>query len=173
MDKVLNLSAFGDVIENPNKIERDREDLTFHSFMKNRSPEENENNSAVDCVTREALYHTAQIKLLHWQTLSFAEHKALDELFSRFLDLTDELVESVMGKYGRPNLGPEMSTFTVINYHNPESPDGLKMYIGKLKECYEVKCKGAFSPEKDPEILNIIDEILSTIDKTTYLLTLK
>jgi hypothetical protein len=47
------------------------------------------------------------------------------------------------------------------------------MYMLKLKECYEVKCKKAFSPEKDPEILNIIDEILSTIDKTTYLLTLK
>ena len=173
MDQVLNLSAFGEVIENPNKMERGQDDFTFHSFMKNKSTETKNDRSAVDCVTREALCHAAQIKLLHWQTHSFAEHKALDELFSNFLELTDELVESVMGKYGRPSLTPEMATFTVMNYHNPESPDGLKMYMLKLKECYEVKCKKAFSPEKDPEILNIIDEILSTIDKTTYLLTLK
>lgn len=173
MDQVLNLSAFGDVIENPNKIEKGKDDFTFHSFIKNKSSNGQSDHSAVDCVTREALCHTAQIKLLHWQTFSFAEHKALDELFGAFLELTDELVESVMGKYGRPTLSPEMATFTVMNYHTPESPDGLKLYMSKLKECYAVKCKNAFSPEKDPEILNIIDEILSTIDKTTYLLTLK
>ena len=176
MDKVLNLSAFGDIIENPYKQDGGENDVTFHSFMKNK-PASHETSTdsihSVNCVAREALCHSAQIKLLHWQTHSFAEHKALDELFGGFLELTDSLVESVMGKYGRPVLDKEMSTLSVVNYSNPESPDGLKIYMGKLKECYSVKCKSVFTAEKDPEILNIIDEIIALIDKTTYLLTLK
>lgn len=176
MDKVLNLSAFGDIIENPYKQEGGENDVTFHSFMKNKTVDQEistDSIASVNCVASEALCHSAQIKLLHWQTHSFAEHKALDKLFSGFLALTDELVESVMGKYGRPVLDSQMSTIKVVNYANPESPDGLRIYMGKLKECYSVKCKKVFSPEKDPEILNIIDEIIALIDKTTYLLTLK
>ena len=33
------------------------------------------------------------LKLYHWQTVSFARHKAADELYDRFTDFLDQLVE--------------------------------------------------------------------------------
>jgi hypothetical protein len=188
--QVLNLSAFGDIIENPNK--RDEKsghsykktmgpaDSTFSSFLTfDRLKEEPKKETATNkenpanLIVHEVLAHTAQIKLLHWQTHSFAEHKALNKLFNSFIDLTDNLVESIMGKYGRPVLSGELGNFTVVDYKNPESPDGLSVFMDKLYSCYSGRCKSCFSTEKDPEILNIIDEIIAIVDKTKYLLSLK
>lgn len=192
--QVLNLSAFGDIIENPNKKQDDRgeiknnnmepTDSTFSSFLTfdrlkglkeepTKKEEQPVKASPSNLIAYEVLGHTAQIKLLHWQTHSYAEHKALDELFANFLDLTDGLVESIMGKYGRPELTESQSSFSVINYKNPGSPDGLPVFMETLYKCYSDKCKSCFSPEKDPEILNIIDEIIAIVDKTKYLLSLK
>jgi hypothetical protein len=43
----------------------------------------------------------------------------------------------------------------------------------KMQECYSTECRSLFDPAKDPEILNILDELISLVDKTMYLLTLK
>ena len=45
--------------------------------------------------------------------------------------------------------------------------------IEKMKHCYSKECKSYFTAEEDPEILNILDEIIALLDKTMYLLTLK
>ena len=45
-----------------------------------------------------------QIKLLHWQTKSYARHKAYDDIYHSLGDLVDKFVEMYMGKYGR--VGP-------------------------------------------------------------------
>ncbi len=169
MDKVLNLSAFGDIIEDPNK---DMGDYTFHGFKKNmEAPAQNSEVSKVNSLVHKVLKNTAQIKLLHWQTRSFSEHKALDELFNSFIGLTDDLVETVMGKYCRPELSEKECSFSVMNYMNPDSPDGVSAFIKSLYKCYAEDCRNLFS--KDLEILNQIDEIISLIDKINYLLTLK
>lgn len=169
MDKVLNLSAFGDIIEDPNK---DMEDYTFHTFKKNMEvPAQNSEISKVNSLVHLVLKNTAQIKLLHWQTRSYSEHKALDKLFNSFIDLSDNLVESVMGKYCRPELSEKECSISVMNYRNPDSPDGVQDYMKSLYKCYAENCRALFT--KDLEILNQIDEIVSLIDKINYLLTLK
>ena len=43
-----------------------------------------------------------QIKIYHWQTMSFPRHKATDELVGKLDDNIDKFVEVYMGKYGRP-----------------------------------------------------------------------
>jgi hypothetical protein len=115
----------------------------------------------------------AQTKLLHWQTKSRAEHEALDVLFGDLVKIGDQLVESVMGKYGRPELTQEQATFTLSNYENPENPDGLPRFINSIDNCFRNECSSLFSQEKDPEIHNIIQEILGVIDNISYLLTLQ
>ncbi len=174
MDTVLNLSAFGDVIENPKKNYDPSkvQDMTFKSFKAALPAPDKKISNQPNCVASKSLMHSAQVKLLHWQTKSFAEHKALDELFGSLIDLTDGLVESVMGKYGRPELSGEEATFTVKNY-NFESNDDLSHYMQVLYDCYANECKSIFDPQVDPEIINIIDEIIAVVDKTKYLLTLK
>jgi hypothetical protein len=170
MDNVLNLSAFGEVI--PNK-KKEKEDITFKSFMSEPKPSEevpdkpveNEKDPASFVATK-ALMHSSQIKLLHWQTKSYAEHKALDKLFNGIIGFQDDLVEVIMGKYGRPTIDGDISLFNYVDCDCSEA-------IEKIKHCYCHECKSFFTPEEDPEILNILDEIIALLDKTMYLLTLK
>ncbi len=196
-DNVLSLNAFGDLIEPKGKREyqqeepmtpapdaTDKETIPLTVVTKAEkpvllpdSPEESGRNSRgskqANQVAEKVLMHMAQTKLLHWQTKSRAEHEALDVLFGDLVKIGDQLVESVMGKYGRPDLTPEQSTFTLSNYENPENPDGLPRFIHSIDNCFRNECSPLFSQEKDPEIHNIIQEILGVIDNISYLLTLQ
>lgn len=198
-DNVLSLNAFGEIIEPKNKRqypsqapaqpEPPAQDAQIIP-LKKVTPEEPEmvspmvgktkvegrnarGSEQANCVAAKVLMQMAQTKLLHWQTISLAEHKSLDKLFGDLVDLGDELVESVMGKYGRPQLGDDMSTINLTNYENPESPDGLPRFLANIDGCFRNECAPLFSQEKDPEIHNLIQEILGKIDKISYLLTLK
>ena len=196
-DNVLSLNAFGDLIEPKGKREykqeepiapapdsMDKEIIPLTVVTKAEkpvllpdSPEESGRNSRgsrqANQVAAKVLMHMAQTKLLHWQTKSRAEHEALDVLFGDLVKIGDQLVESVMGKYGRPELTPEQATFTLSNYENPENPDGLPRFIDNIDNCFRNECSPLFSQEKDPEIHNIIQEILGVIDNVSYLLTLQ
>jgi len=168
MDNVLNLSAFGEII--PGKKE-DKDDITFKSFMEEPEEEKKtEVKNPANLVSAKALQHTAQIKMLHWQTKSYAEHKSLDKLFKGILNFSDDLVETIMGKYGRPHLDENHCNLVIKNYTEPGCCTEV---IEDIKNCYMEECKSFFSAENDPEILNILDEIIALLDKTMYLLTLK
>lgn len=194
-DNVLSLNAFGELIEPRGKREYKQEDPVSSAPMNKEvipltrvtkdekpvllpdSPKEGGRNSRgsnqANQVAGKVLMHMAQTKLLHWQTKSRAEHEALDVLFEDLVKIGDQLVESVMGKYGRPELTPEEANFTLSNYENPENPDGLPRFINNIDNCFRNECSSLFSPEKDPEIHNIIQEILGVIDNVSYLLTLQ
>lgn len=168
MDKVLNLSAFGEIIENPDK---NTDDYTYNSFKKSMLDiPKNQETNKVNQITHFVLKDTAQIKLLHWQTYSYSEHKALDRLFKAFITQTDALIESIMGIYGRPELSQAECSIAVVNYQNPQKPDGLPVFMSKLFKCYNENCKPLF--KENAEIVNQIDEILSTINGIIYLLSL-
>ncbi len=196
-DNVLNLNAFGDLIEpkgrreyqhpepivsSPDATDKEVIPLTvvkkadnpdFHSDSKEKSGRNSKGSNQANQVAEKVLMHMAQTKLLHWQTKSRAEHEALDVLFGDLVKIGDQLVESVMGKYGRPELSPEQSTFSLTNYENPENPDGLPRFIKSIDNCFRNECSCLFSQEDDPEIHNIIQEILGVIDNISYLLTLQ
>lgn len=169
MDNVLNLSAFGEII--PGK-EGASDDITFNSFMKGEEkPKEpmKKNEELAYLVAYKILKHTSQIKLFHWQTHSYAEHKALDKAFEKLVDLGDELMESVMGKYGRPML-IETEAIQLANYSEEKS---CGMYLEEMRKCYCDELRPMLSPENDSELLNLVDEIIAMFDQTMYLLTLK
>ena len=198
-DNVLSLNAFGELIEPNGKREykqgepaapapvsppMNKEIIPLTRVTKDEkpvllpdSPKEGGRNSRgsnqANRVAGKVLMHMAQTKLLHWQTKSRAEHEALDVLFEDLVKIGDQLVESVMGKYGRPELTPEEANFTLSNYENPENPDGLPRFICNIDNCFRNECSSLFSQEKDPEIHNIIQEILGVIDNVSYLLTLQ
>lgn len=173
-DQVLSLSTFGEIIEDPEKkkVTSDSDELTFGAVRKMSTKDNQGDNkkdmSGVNHVAKKALEHASQIKLMHWQTNSYAEHKALDKMFGNLVDLTDTLLESIMGKFGRPQFEGNCD-MSICNY-SEELPIS---YMKDMRNCYENDCKGHFSKETDAEIINIIDEILAVIDKTQYLLSLK
>jgi len=45
-----------------------------------------------------------QIKIYHWQTMTYARHKATDDVLKELDENIDMFVEVYMGKYGRPNM---------------------------------------------------------------------
>jgi hypothetical protein len=56
---------------------------------------------SMEIVAGKLLYFQEQVKLIHWQTKSFAEHKALDQLYGFLLEFRDDVIEKLMGYTGR------------------------------------------------------------------------
>ena len=110
------------------------------------------------------------IKIYHWKTLSYPEHKATDELYESFNGRMDEFVETMLGKTGkRVNLS-SVKSIPFYDYTN----------VTKFKQCIET-CKmylvnmsnaAYFKNPANSDLLNIRDEILGDLNKFTYLLTL-
>lgn len=200
-ENVLSLNAFGEIIEPKTKRQYQAEEpaetpaiiqepIPLKKITTDEEPVDMEKeispaitktkvegrnargSKQANCVTSKVLMQMSQIKLLHWQTESLSEHKALDKMFNSLSELGDELVESVMGKYGRPQLSDDESTFSITNYENPSSPDGLPRFLAQINHCFRNECSPLFPEESDPEIHNLIQEILGKIDKLSYLLTL-
>jgi hypothetical protein len=107
-----------------------------------------------------------QIKFFHWQTKIYAKHKALDKLFDAIGDNIDEFTETAMGKYGRIAVDGLSFTFTNVSDENV-----ISVIDGAIDNC--IKLSGALDAKVDTDLLNLRDELLGSLNKTKYLLTLK
>lgn len=105
-----------------------------------------------------------QIKVYHWQTKSFARHKATDDFVTTLDGLIDSFVEVYMGKYGRPKVSGS------IKLHN-FSESAAKSFVSK-QTAYLTKALPRKLKSTDTDLLNIRDEILALVNKTMYLFTL-
>lgn len=105
-----------------------------------------------------------QVKLYHWQTGSFARHKATDDLTAALDTNIDAFVESYMGRYGRPKVTGS------IKLHN-FSESAARAFVAK-----ETKYLQTELPRKirstDTDLLNLRDTILGDLTKVLYLFTL-
>lgn len=102
------------------------------------------------------------IKLYHWKTTSFAEHKATDELYSSLNGSIDSFVEIMLGKKGnRVNL--TSTKFLALSDFSSSSE--LKREV----EMYKKYLIGM--PLQETDLLNTRDEILGHLNQFTYLLT--
>ena len=109
-----------------------------------------------------------QIKVLHWQTKSYARHKAYDDVYSSLGELIDNFVEIYMGKYGRVEFSGGEGSITLKNTDSLQLNNFLKDNIDWLKSLNE-KLKS----DNDSDLLNLRDEMMDEINKLRYLLTLK
>jgi hypothetical protein len=104
------------------------------------------------------------IKIYHWQTPSYARHKASDELFETLSSLTDKLVEGLQGASGqRVFFGrPVQLTLDDVN-----DQDAVEL-VTEFKDWLQVLQRQV---ELDKGLSNIRDEIISALDKALYLFT--
>ena len=112
------------------------------------------------------------VKLYHWKTMKYSEHKATDELYSELNDKIDKFVEVLIGKNGkRINLSGKKKSIKLDDFNNLNA---FKNYIEKSKKYLinMTNSKNISNPENS-DLLNIRDEILGILNKFTYLLTLK
>jgi hypothetical protein len=109
-----------------------------------------------------------QVKIYHWQTYGYAEHKTFGELYDNLSESIDEFVETYMGKYGRIVANGNF-VLTLANYKTSNPVQALDTFITYLT----VELPVDLNPIKDSDLFNIRDEILGTVNQTKYLLTLK
>jgi hypothetical protein len=109
-----------------------------------------------------------QIKLYHWQTKSYARHKATDGVIDALDENIDKYVEVYMGKYGRPKMTPRNNTIKVGNL----SETSIVKFIKSCILILQTDLVKGLKPT-DTDLMNIRDEILGELDQLLYLFTLR
>jgi|LauGreDrversion4_2_1035121.scaffolds.fasta_scaffold58030_2 hypothetical protein len=107
------------------------------------------------------------IKLYHWNTHSFAQHKATDELHDRLSGHVDKFVEVLLGK----NESRIRHLQTKIPLINNKGTYSFKEQVYQYRE-YFINMNKCLDSQRDSDLLNIRDEILGDINQFLYLLTL-
>jgi DNA-binding ferritin-like protein len=111
------------------------------------------------------------VKLYHWKTTSYSQHKATDELYSNLNENIDSFVEIMLGKKGdRVNLTGQKS-LPLLDYTNLSD---FKKEVEKYKTFLINMNKDAgLNLTNNSDLLNVRDEILGNLNQFTYLLTFK
>lgn len=104
----------------------------------------------------------AQIKIMHWNTESYAEHIAFNSIYSSLDGLFDNLIEVCIGKFQRTHF--KQLDITLYDYNKQLFNSHIFILIEKL----EMLLEGSGS-----EIINILDEIKAELNKLKYLLSLR
>jgi len=108
------------------------------------------------------------VKLFHWKTNKYSEHKATDELYSELNDKIDNFIEVLIGKDGK-RININKTTIKLNDFNNSSN---FKKYIEKAK-MYLIGMTNSkiLNKKENSDLLNIRDEILGILNKFTYLLT--
>ena len=111
------------------------------------------------------------VKLYHWKTNNYAEHKATDELYANLNLNIDKFVEIMLGKTGgRVNLTGQKS-LPLLDYTNVSD---FKRQINNYKIFLINMNKDAgLNITNNSDLLNVRDEILGNLNQFTYLLSFK
>lgn len=108
-----------------------------------------------------------QWRFLHWQTFGDAKHRTYGKIYEGLDELIDKFVETMMGKYGRPELDPEFS----LMFQNIKTLS-IQNFVDGITE-FLVGITDQLDSRYDTDLLNIRDEMLGLINQSKYLLTLK
>lgn len=100
----------------------------------------------------------------HWNTISYSEHKTLNEFYDSILELTDSLMEKYQGRNGRV----EVPTLEEKDTYTGTPTEVLKKHLDWIE-----KARYNAVPKEDTAMQNIIDEVVGQYLETLYLLTLK
>ena len=106
------------------------------------------------------------VKLYHWKTRSYAQHKATDELYSKLNENIDEFIEILMGKAEtRIKMVEER-----IELIDANTTGDFKQRIYQYRN-FLTDLNIYFDTKKDSDLLNIRDEILGNINQFLYLMS--
>ena len=109
------------------------------------------------------------VKLYHWNTHSYSEHKATDELYSRLNENIDKFVEVYLGKDG--SRIQKWNQNQNIKIPQLKTKSTLKSQVIEFRDLL-ARMNQIFDQEKDSDLLSIRDDILADINQFLYLLTL-
>ena len=125
------------------------------SHKSNKSNKDTKRPNHIKDIIECSLDFLNNLKLFHWNTHSYSEHMASDELFEDIVKKTDKLVESLL-----QNRVPIKTSITL----NTDK----KSFMNKLNS-FKKMMKTVSLPE---ELYSLRDDILIDIDQFEYRLTL-
>jgi hypothetical protein len=103
------------------------------------------------------------VKVYHWNTRSYAEHKATDELYEKLNEHVDQFVEIMLGKHGE-RLSGLRGKVPVVTKDKADFKGRIFAYRHFLKglgRCFS----------GDTDLMNVRDEILGDLNQFLYLMT--
>jgi len=106
------------------------------------------------------------VKLHHWNTGSYAQHKATDELYERLNEHIDKFVEVLLGK--------DEARISLLEkkIHVPENNDNFNRRIHEFLH-FLTEMHLYLDPVHDTDLLNIRDEIAGDINQFIFLSRMK
>ena len=107
------------------------------------------------------------VKLYHWKTRSYSQHKATDELYERLNENIDKFVEVLLGK-SSSRINMVEKNIYLKDYS--ETSD-FKQKIYEFREFLK-DLSIYFNDRNDSDLLSIRDDILADINQFLYLMTL-
>jgi DNA-binding ferritin-like protein len=109
------------------------------------------------------------VKLYHWRTFHYSEHKATDELYGKINEHMDRFMEVLLGKSSvRMDFVKKLSLNSVTTKEQMERKiAGFKEYLVHLSD------KKAMKTMSNVDLYTIRDELLADLNQFLYLLTLE
>lgn len=106
------------------------------------------------------------VKVHHWQTRSYARHKATDELHKNMSKLIDDFVETYYGIHNdRPYVDPDRDVITLESLDDKEMDQSLQDFVTFL----ETDIDSMISQNLD--LKTIRDEMIAQVHHALYLMS--
>lgn len=110
-----------------------------------------------------------QMKLYHWQTNSYARHKAADKFLEKTEIIIDKIIESYQGKYNTIRVNKNTNKIKIDNINNKDIENFLIKFKNFLMDDYSK----FINLNKNTNLINLRDELIENINITLYLFKLK
>ena len=108
------------------------------------------------------------VKMYHWRTTSYAQHKATDELYENLNKNIDRFVEVFLGK-SESRIQQADQMLPLFNYQQEEN---FKKKMHEYRKMLH-KLNDVFSTDTDSDLLTIRDELLINVNQFLYLMTFR
>jgi RNA binding exosome subunit len=109
-----------------------------------------------------ALFDRDAAHLAHWNTKSYAEHKALNDFYDELLDLIDGFVEQYQGYYGKR-----------MDIKRQDGNDNAIRDLLEARAEWIERVRYQICDRDETPLQNTIDEIVRLYQHTLYMLTLE
>lgn len=107
-----------------------------------------------------------QMKLYHWQTKSYARHKAADKFVTKAIDMIDRIIETYQGKYGRIKLEDKKK----VKLDNISDNEIIE-FLEKMRD-FMYSDFSELLNASNTDLFNLRDEMIESINNTLYLFDL-
>ena len=114
-------------------------------------------------IAAKLVYFQEQLHLLHWQTTSYAQHKALGKIYEYIQDFKDDVIEKLMGYTGK-----RPKAFKIEPCSDGASADAVVSSLMSFASSLKSYAEG----NGYHDISNLADALSGEAAKTRYLLTL-